>query len=275
MAPPTPSPTPNSTAGGSNALQYKWDEITSKIGLTSAKDLSGFILTPTFLEHWTTLRDHMPLAPGTSINITSLDDKAGLTAFTIAVYTAMDSMATSKYDRPTSADQITWTPTEHLECLVYRAARDFAQPEFLFHSAFERPKLKNEPGRKDALSRIRGLAMLAYNLIASYTLMPPSPAIRKIEAVKPASQPRLSPLPGVRRRWELDHMNMGDLRKTVLDRHRKGRDEREWLIKILMEDVKDDEGAVSAVEEDEDVKVEVEAEARVGGVKRKIGEVEE
>lgn len=221
------------------------------------------------------MRDNMPLTPGTSVNVTSLDDKSGLKALTFAIYTAMDSMATSKYDRPTPADKLSWAPAEHLECLVYRAARDFAQPEHLFHSAFERPKLKNEAGRKDALSRIRGLVMLAHNLIVNYILMPPSKVIRKIEAARPASQPRLSPLPAVRRRWELDHMDVGDLRKTVLDRHRKGEDEREWLIKILMDDVKDDEGIVLVVNEDEDVVAEVEEGARVGGVKRKFEEDEE
>jgi hypothetical protein len=266
MAPPTPSPTPNSTAGSSNALPHKWDEISSKLGLTSAKDLSSFILNLTFLEHWTTLRDYMPLTPGTPVNITSLDDKACLTAFTLAIYTAMDSMAASVYDRPTPTEQKSWTPTEYVECLVYRAARDFAQPEYLFQSAFERPKLKNEPGRKDALSRIRGLAMLADNLIVNYILMPPSKVIREIEAVKPARQPKLSPLPEVRRGWELEHMDVGDLRRTVLDLHRKGREEKEWLIRILMDDVKGDEGVEDEDEdEDEDVKVEVEEGARVGG----------
>lgn len=218
------------------------------------------------------MRDHMPLTPGTPVNITGLDDKADLRDFTLAIYTAMDSMAASVYDRPTPSEQRSWTPTKYVECLVYRAARDFAQPEHLFHSAFERPKLKNEPGRKDALSRIRGLAMLAYNLIVNYILMPPSKVIREIEAAKPARQPRLSPLPEVRRRWELEHMDVADLRKTVLDRHRKGREEKEWLIKILMSEVKDDEGVEDEDEdEDEDIKVEVEGGARMGGIKRKIG----
>ncbi|KAG9202159.1 hypothetical protein G6514_004596 [Epicoccum nigrum] len=275
MAPPTPFPTPNPTADGSSALPYEWNDVIFKISLTSATDLSNFILNPIFLAHWTVLRDHMPLTPGTPVNITSLDDKADLRAFTFAIYTVMDSMATSKYDRPTSADQKSWTRIEHVECLVYRAARDFAQPDHLFHLAFERPELKNEPGHKDALSRIRGLAMLAYNLIVNYTLMPQSNVVRKIEAVKPASQPRLSPLPEVRRRWELEHMDVGDMRKTVLDRHRKDEDEREWLIKIFMEDVKDDVGATLVVKEDRDVIVEVEEGAQVGGVKRKFGEGEE
>ena len=84
--------------------------------------------------------------------------------------------------------------------------------------------------------------MLAYNLIANCTLIPPSKVIHEIEAVKPAGQPRLSPLPEVRRRWQLEHMDVGDLRKTVLDRHRKGREEKEWLIRILISEVKDNEG---------------------------------
>ena len=70
-------------------------------------------------------------------------------------------------------------------------------------------------------------------------------------------------------------MDVGDLRKTVLDRYRKGRDERVWLIEILMEDVKDDEGVALVVKDDEDIIVEVEEGARVGSVKRKFEEGEE
>ena len=218
------------------------------------------------------MRDNMPLTPGTSVNVTSLDDKSGLKALTFAIYTAMDSMATSKYDRPTPADKLSWAPAEHL---VWGKTKETDDVIEYSASVNQWLKLKNEAGRKDALSRIRGLVMLAHNLIVNYILMPPSKVIRKIEAARPASQPRLSPLPAVRRRWELDHMDVGDLRKTVLDRHRKGEDEREWLIKILMDDVKDDEGIVLVVNEDEDVVAEVEEGARVGGVKRKFEEDEE
>lgn len=40
----------------------------------------------------------------------------------------------------------------------------------------------------------------------------------------------------------MEHMDVGDLRKKVLDRHRKGREEKEWLIRILISEVKDNEG---------------------------------
>lgn len=37
-------------------------------------------------------------------------------------------------------------------------------------------------------------------------------------------------------------MDIGDLRNTVPDRHRKSREEKEWLTRLVMNKVKDDEG---------------------------------
>ncbi|KAF3004971.1 hypothetical protein E8E13_008065 [Curvularia kusanoi] len=271
--PLSPSPTPLPTTNGSSSFPYRWDEIATRLGLASSKDIPVFILTSSFMGHWAKLRDDIPLKPGNPdpVDMNYSEDRAVLTAFTSTIYTAMDSMAASKYDRPSPNDKESWTSHDHIECLVYRSARDLAQLGHLFHSAFERHKLKNEAGRKDALSRIRGLIMLTFNLMVNYTLMPPSNVIRKIEAAMPASQPRYSPLPEVRRRWELQRLDVGDLRKTVLDRHRKGEDEKEWLIKILMEDGKYD----AAVEGEEVIRLKSEEGMRGVSVKRKIGEVEQ
>ncbi|KAF9701905.1 hypothetical protein EKO04_000679 [Ascochyta lentis] len=271
MIPSSPSRTPVPIANGIVDFPYKWDDITSKLNLTSNKDVPNFILGPIFLSHWTKLRDQLPLVPNTPINIIALDDKAAMVDFCNTIYTAMDCMATSEYDRPTSTDRTTWQPTEHIECLVYQCARDLAQPDRAFHAAFERQKQKNEAGRKDALTRIRGLAMLVLNLVINYTLMPPSNVIRKIEAVRPAKDPNCSPIPEVRRKWQLENMELGDLRKTVLDRQRKGVDEKQWLVDILMKDVKGGGGQ----EESEGVEVKREGDARVGGIKRKMEEDDE
>lgn len=265
MAPPSPSPTPAPSANGSTGFPYKWDEVTSKLALASNKDIPTFILGPVFLAHWIELRDQLPLIPNTPIDIIGADDKAAMVDLCNTIYTAMDCMATSKYDRPTSADRASWTSAEHLECLVYQCARDLAQAGYPFHAAFERHKLKNEAGRKDAFARIRGLAMLVFNLTVNYTLMPPSNVIRRIELAKPAKDPNRSPIPGVRRKWQLEHMDLGDLRKTVLDQQRKGGNEKEWLICILMKDVKDGTGK----EESEELEVKKEDGAMVGGLKRK------
>ncbi|KAL1650172.1 hypothetical protein SLS61_006095 [Didymella pomorum] len=70
-------------------------------------------------------------------------------------------------------------------------ARDLVVPGRAFHAVFERPKLKNEAGRRDALSRISGLAMLVFNLMVNYTQMPPSNIIRKMEAKRPAKDPNI------------------------------------------------------------------------------------
>lgn len=270
MAPPSPSPTPVPTAVGTSEFPYKWEEVTSKLGLVSNKDISDFILAPVFLRHWAKLRDQMPLAPGTPVDVIPADDRAAMVEFTTTIYIAMDCMATSKYDRPTPADRANWKPNEYIECLVYQCARDLAAPDRAFQAAFERQKLKNEAGRKDALSRIRGLAMLVFNLMVNYTQMPPSNVIRKIEERKPAKDPSLSAIPEVRRKWQLEHMDLEDLRKTVLDRQRKGVDEKQWLIDILMKDAEDG-GAKTEMDK---IGVKKEDGARVGGVKRKKDEDE-
>ncbi|KAJ4341701.1 hypothetical protein N0V87_001716 [Didymella glomerata] len=264
MAPRSPSPTPVPAAVGTGDFPYKWDEIATKLGLESNGEIADFILAPIFLHHWTKLRDQMPLRPGTSAEIIPAEDRTAISEFTTSIYMAMDCMATSKYDRPTSGDRINWTTIEHSECLVYQCTRDLAVAGRSFHIEFERQKLKNEAGRKDALCRIRGLAMLVFNLIVNYTQMSPSNVIRKIEAKRPAKDPSLSPLPEVRRKWQLENMELDDLRKTVLDRQRKGEDEKQWLIDILMKELKD--GGVNG---DDGVEVKREGSIRVGGVKRK------
>ena len=234
MAPPSPSSTPVPAAVGTGDFPYKWDEIATKLGLDSNGKTPDFILAPIFLHHWAKLRDQMPLRPGTIAEIIPAEDKIAIVDFTTTIYTATDCMATTRYDRPTSADRTNWTTIEHIECLVYQCARDLAAPDSAFHIVFERQKLKNEAGRMDALSRICGLDMLVHNLVVNYTQMPPSNVIRKIEAKRPAKDPSLSPLPEVRRKRQLENIDLGDLRKTVLDRQRKGEDEKQWLIDILM-----------------------------------------
>lgn len=164
----------------------------------------------------------MPLAPNTPIETITADDRTAMTDFTTTIYAAMDGMCTSPYDRPAPHDRTSWTATDQIACLVYQSARDLAQPAQPFHATFERPRLRNEAGRREALARIRGLAMLVRNLIVNYTLMPLSNVVRRIEAVRPARDPGRSPVPEVRRKWRLEHMELGDLRKTVLDRQRRG-----------------------------------------------------
>lgn len=269
MPPPSPSPIPVPAAVATGDFPYKWDEIARKLGLDSKEKISDFILAPIFFQHWVKLRDQMPLRPGTSVEIIPAEGRAAIVEFTITIYTAMDCMATSKYDRPTPADHVNWTTIEYIECLVYQCARDLAAAGRPLHVVFERQKLKNEAGRKDALSRIRGLAMLVCNLIVNYTRKQPSMVIRKIEAKRPAKDPSLSPLPEVRRKWQLENMDLGDLRKTVLDRQRKGEDEKQWLIDILMRDAQD-----PGVKDDDGIEVKSEGGVRVTGLKRKKDEDE-
>jgi hypothetical protein len=76
--------------------------------------------------------------------------------------------------------------------------------------------------------------MLVCNLVVNYTLMQPSGAVRRIEAIKPARNPKYSRTLETRTKWQLAHMGVDELRRKVLDAERKGKDEKEWLIGILL-----------------------------------------
>ena len=169
-----------------NNRDTKTSQWRCKLALDSNKDIPTFILAPIFLSHWTKLCDQMSPMPGTPVDILPADDKVAMTDFT---------------QRSTQL----WTARRHPDT-----------------PAFECQKPKNEAGRKDALFRTHGLAMLVYNLITNYTTMPPSTVTRNIGAVKLANAPtKVRLIPEIRRKWQLGHVDLGDLRKTVLDRQRK------------------------------------------------------
>jgi hypothetical protein len=98
----------------------------------------------------------------------------------------------------------------------------------------ERKNVKNEAGRREAFRRLPGLIMLMYNLVVNYTLMQPSGVVRQIGAIKSARTPEYSPILETRTKWQLAHMGVYELRKKVLDAERKRKDEKEWLIGILL-----------------------------------------
>jgi hypothetical protein len=201
---------PSTPAASSIDFPYKWDDISSKLLLTSPKEIPKFILTPSFLNAWTDYRDMLPLKPGVAIPIMAPKDKEAMTALVENIYTMMDSMCTSPYDRPYLTDRTTWDAGDYMKSLIYQSARDLASPGNTFHSSFLRPALKNEAGRKEAFHRLRGLIMLVCNLVVNYTLMPP--------------------IPDVRIKWQLAHMGVDELRKKVLDGERGEREEKKWLI---------------------------------------------
>lgn len=81
--------------------------------------------------------------------------------------------------------------------------------------------------------------MVGLNLTVNYTLLAPSKIVSRIEALNPCAAPERSPIAEVRTRWRLEKMGVDELRKAVLDGERRGvgserRDERDWLIGILM-----------------------------------------
>lgn len=88
--------------------------------------------------------------------------------------------------------------------------------------------------------------MLISNLIVNYILLQPSDFIKRIEAARPSRNPEYSPIPDVRIKWQLAHMGVDELRKKVLDSERGEKDEKEWLINILL----GKEAGLKAVEEE-------------------------
>ncbi|KAH7094961.1 hypothetical protein FB567DRAFT_586304 [Paraphoma chrysanthemicola] len=215
---------------------YKWEDVSSKLLLASPKELPKLILAPAFLTPWTTYRDTLPLQPGVPVpSIIAPKDKEAMNDLINTIYTAMDAMHASKFDRPDS-DRTSWSQADSLSCIIYQSARSFAAPAQIFHTSFERKNLKNEAGRREATMRIRGLIMLTCNLVVNYTFMSPSNVVRRIEAVCPALRPDFSPIVETRRKWELANLGLEDLRRAVLDGERKGGvEEREWLIGILLQ----------------------------------------
>jgi hypothetical protein len=221
---------PSTPATSSIDFPYKWDDISSKLLLTSPKEILKFILTPSFLNAWTDYRDMLPLMPGVAIPIIAPKDKEAMTNLVDNIYTMMDSMCTSAYDRLSPTYRTTWDAGDYMNFLIYQSTRDLASPGNTFHSSFLRSALKNEAGRKEAFHRLRGLIMLVCNLVVNYTLMPPSNVIKGIEVAKPAWDPNFSPIPDVRIKWQLAHMGVDELRKKVLDGERGEREEKKWLI---------------------------------------------
>lgn len=82
---------------------------------------------------------------------------------------------------------------------------------------------------------IEALIKLSLNLTTTYTLLPPSSYLIEMERIRPATNPERSPIPQIRRRWALDHMDIGDLRKLVWNGEKGvAEEEKEWLINHVM-----------------------------------------
>jgi len=225
--------TPPKAAAPPPPILHKWEEVITKLSLTENKDVPRLVISPSFLEPWIAFRDLLPLRPNASVDFLPRD-KDTTNELSVKIYGMMDVMSTSAYDRPTKFTQRTWTAQEYFECLIYQASRNLAFDGQLFASTFERKSLKNECGRNKALHRIRGLIMLSVNLTVNYTSMKPWKSVRIIEETRPTKNPEWSPIDEVRVKYQLDQMNMNDLRKKALETERQGKNEKEWLIKMIM-----------------------------------------
>ncbi|KAF2791359.1 hypothetical protein K505DRAFT_376841 [Melanomma pulvis-pyrius CBS 109.77] len=235
------------TNGKETNLPYNWNDVTSKLSLTSNAEIPKLILSPAFLEPWVDFRDELPIIPDTSLSHLQPSDKDAMTVLATTIYTLMESLHTTPYDRPTPMEKSLWSPQTFLSCLIYQASRNLATPNQLFGPFFTRSALKNEAGRTKACLRIRGIIMLATNLIFNYTTLGPSNVVHKIEALRPARNPRWSPIKEVSLKFILGGLGVGELRKKVLDgERRKGEDEKEWLIRLLMKKEGVDAGADGA-----------------------------
>ena len=219
---------PKRLATSNDTFSYTWEEVATKLGLASTKEIPNFVLGADFLEPWVHFRDLLPLRPGIAVPEIATAEQITRS------YETMDSMAFCVYDRPSPEDAKTWSPSQWLECLVYQSARNLAREGRAFVIPFCRTSLKNYAGRQEACNRLRGLMMLSLNLCDNYTAMAPSNLVKRIEAAKPTKDPNFSPIPEIRIKWQLDHMGVDELRKRVIDSERKGQAEKEWLISILM-----------------------------------------
>lgn len=191
------------------------------------------ILSSSFLEPWIAFRDLPPLKPDVPVALQPIG-KESMNDLSSKIYNMMDSMLTSLCDRPTASTRSSWTTQEYFECLVYQAARNLACEGQPFASTFDRKNLKNESGRSKAIHRIRGLIMLVANVTINYTSMTLSNAIWRIEEIRPAKNPDLSPIPEIRVKYQLDNMDMNDLREKALDSERHEKNEKEWLIGLII-----------------------------------------
>jgi hypothetical protein len=217
-----------------SAFPNKLEDIVLKLVLASDKEVTKIVLSPSFYEPWVYFRDFLPLMPNVPVN-PQPNDKEAMTDLSCKIYSMMDSMSTSPYDRPNEATiRNLWSTQEFFECLLYQTCRNLACEGQTFALTFERKNLKNEAGRNKALNKIRGIIMLAVNLTVSYTSIRPSSIIRKIEEIQPATNPAYSPIREVRVKFQLENMDMNELRKTALDFERGGSNEKEWLVKLIM-----------------------------------------
>ncbi|KAG9192243.1 hypothetical protein G6011_10977 [Alternaria panax] len=159
--------------------------------------MSKLILCADFLEPWAMFRDQMPLRPGIAVPTVAPKGKEAMNESIVKIYDFMDSMSYCRYDQPDRDERKEWHVKEWLECLVYKSAQNLARGGHTSAVSFQRCNLKNEAGRREALHRLRGLIMLISNLCTNYTLMAPSNIIKRIEAVRPASDPNLSLIPEI------------------------------------------------------------------------------
>ncbi|KAH8727048.1 hypothetical protein GQ44DRAFT_704451 [Phaeosphaeriaceae sp. PMI808] len=160
------------------------------------------------------------------------------------IYHEMENMHLSKYDRPSESDRRSWGNFDFLACLVYQCIRDLARPDHAFAGIFDRKALRietgrnkaarREAGRKEASTCILGVIKLACNLIISYTSPSPDDIVKLIEETMPALRPEFSPIREVRTKAQLTKMGVDELRRMVLGGDRRGIDEKEWLVNILL-----------------------------------------
>lgn len=187
------------------------------------RSISSIILSPDFVRHWARLRNELPLEPNNSHMKLSDDDAEGTST---KIYSMMTSVWEAKYDSATTEDCWLWRPYEHFENLVYHIAHSLARPDGMFHEAFMAAVAWPIELNHKALNCIVGIAMICSNLIREYVGMDPHTLISDLERAKPTSNSQLSPLPEIRKRWELQQIDVGDLRLKVIEEVKKHTEEQ-------------------------------------------------
>ncbi|KAF2661549.1 hypothetical protein K491DRAFT_710767 [Lophiostoma macrostomum CBS 122681] len=211
---------------------HKWPSIAALLPTTHLA--SDLILSRAYLDAFTTLRDTIPLTPGTTLSFppqpqtqtqTQTNPHLWIDKTALRIYTHMDSLAYCVYDDASAVQRGAWKPAEVFVGAVYAAARRLAVPGACLGAAFERKGKEKEKAKESTLQALKALIMITHNLMAIYiqptaTLGSMSSTtasiVARIEERRPTPDPARSPIPRVRVEWRLRGVAVEDLRERVL-----------------------------------------------------------
>jgi hypothetical protein len=214
-------------------VPHKWPAICSlSSSLSSNAKIVDLVLSKPFLDRWVTFRDAIPLSPGMNLNF-PLNQKEWITEFATKIFDLMDSPAYCSFDNPSPSDRALWKTNEHFQCLIYQSARRLARPVRAFFSTFDRKNFRAdyEKAEANAIKTLKGLVMVAHNLVFTYIYLEPTIVVQRIEALRPTPDPAKSPIPKVRVEHALRNVDVAKLSETILQP--QGDDQKKWFTELI------------------------------------------